>query len=113
MTDLNDVHRLAQNAHDVATEAKHDAEKATMSIEAHEKICAERYAGINEKLADVKRAQSLSASDQKTVNTSISVSLNELQSKFNKMAGVDMTLRYIISFLGACGTVFGLIKALH
>lgn len=111
--DIDDVHRLAQGAHDIATKAQHDADMAGIAGTTHEQICAERYQVINEKLGDMKRGMSLAASDQKSTNTNIFASLNKLQSKFDKMSGVDLAFRYTCLFLGACGTVFGIVKAIH
>lgn len=109
--DIVDVHRLAQSAHDIASEAKHDAEKASMQGTAHEQICAERYLRINDQLSDVKKAQSLAAADQKSHNHNLYTALSDLKSKMDKAGGIDLAFRYICLAVGLVGGLFGIYKA--
>lgn len=108
MPDLDDVHRLAQDAHDIAKDAAHTAEIAKMSGVSHEAICAERYGVINKTLEEVKRAQSLAASDSKATNDKFTASLADLKSKADKAAGIDIAIRYAVLLLGAAGVIWGI-----
>lgn len=111
--ELFEVSRLAQSAHDLAADAKHDAEKASMQGTAHEQICAERYLRINDQLSDVKKAQSLAAADQKTHNTNFYDSLSVLQSKMDRAGGIDLAFRYVCLLVGLIGGMFGIYKGMH
>ena len=110
MPSLEDVHLLAKEAHNIGSQAKHDAEKAAMGVSAHEQICAERYARINEKLGDVTRAQGLAAADQKNINYRLETTLSDIKGSLDKARGIGLFFNYASVLVGVVGGVFGLIK---
>ena len=113
----HEVMRLAQVAFQTATDANHKAAMAEKSVTAHEEICAERYANINDKLKDVKQAQHTAASkiegvalENRTSIGKLYTAIDALKATANKAAGIDIALRYACLLLGAAGVVWGFLK---
>lgn len=100
----------AMEAYRAAEKADHRAEQAQMSIDAHEKICAERYSNIATQLKDVKEAQGKAADAHKASQDKIYTAIDELRKTAYKAGGIDLAVRYGCLFIGAIGVIYGIMR---
>jgi hypothetical protein len=109
-TSIQEVHRLAQHALDIATQAKFVGESAQKAVDYHEKTCAERYLNINGKLSELHSGLRNAVTRHETSIEKIYIVLDQLRATAHKAGGLDIAFRYLCLVIGAVGVVWGIMK---